>query len=318
MNAVDLTCCQFLTGLAFLALAATAALAWRKAENRQIWQWLALLGLAQGVVTWADLLAGLIGHSWIATGLQLVCRAAACVALVEYGQRVFAPCHAWLMRRWTYGLLGLVAFLIVGFGHLAWLDHEYCAVLIWQGGLMGVLLGMRAFAEPEHQLPEHQSTVPLNIAAGALLVSLVAACMQWIPLVALAALIALASAWLSHRQARTHGARLHWLKESLVPASFLLIAASGWLMLSQSVENPAEFALIGTLGGEEQAGAGSGTDDADNPDGPDRDQPAEGEALQVVEAIAASPEIRRFGMAVIPIVAFVLIILGLSRLPAAR
>ncbi len=277
--------------------------------------WLALLGITQGAAVWTDLLAVLVGPSWIASGLQVAIWAASCVALVEFGQRRFEPHRAWLLRRGAYVLLGAVALLSVACGKFAWLAYEYRVVLAWQGGVMGVILLSQLFAKPENELPQHKLTNALNIAVVALLVCLGATCFQITPLSTLAALVAVACAWLSHRQKHVQGGRMGWLREGLAPAAFLLIAAAGWLVLGRSQDTYAEYVLIGSMETGDNATPGTGLD---SPDSLDSDERAGSQAFQIVEVLAASPKLRSCGLAVIPIAAFVLIIFGLSRLPAAR
>jgi uncharacterized integral membrane protein len=320
MENADLTICQYLSGLALVAIAVAATSAWRKTDNRQTcdhrqtWLWLALLGLTQGATAWSDVLAALLGPSRIASGLQVVVWAASCVALVEFGQRRFEPDRAWLLRRWAYAVLGPLALLGIACGRSDWLAYEYRGVLAWQGGVTGITLCLQSLAKPQRKL-----SLALDVAVAAMLVYLGAICFQIIPLSTLAALVAVTCAWLSHRQSPRQRAHLGWLRECLGPAAFLLIAAAGWLVLTRSQETSAQFALVGSMETEHSAAPGTGTDGLDNPDGgPDGGQGVDSQDFQIVEAIAASPELRRFGMAVIPIVVFVLIIFGLSRLPAAR
>jgi len=307
MNGTALAICEFLAGLAFSAVAGTAWLACRKTQHRQIWQWLGLLGLLQGAAAWTGLLINLAGPSRIGDGLQIAVWAVSCVGLVEFGQRLFEPSRAWLLPRWSYFVLGAMALLCFAFGHAAWLAYEYRLVLAWQGGAMGTVLLSQSFARSEQKLFR-----AISIAAAATLIGLVTTCLSIAPLSALAALMTAAAGWLGYRQASLNLARPAWLRECVAPAAFLLIAAAGSFGLARSQDEPVQFALAAVMQAQDHADAGG------SHDGIDGDESADSQDYQIVELIAASPKVRQFGVAFLALAAFVLIIFGLSRLPAAR
>jgi hypothetical protein len=328
MNGSEAIICPYLAGLTLLALAVMAAWAGRDHQRRPSCLWLAGLALAQAAVSWSELLSNFTARLWITGGLQAVACVASCVAVVELGRHL-AECRSpWFLGRWAYGILGVLGLLAVVAGKSSWLFDGYCAVLAWQGGVIGVTLLTQSLVNPQSDLGRAaKGTV------AALLVYLATFCLQLTLLSTLALLAAASCAWLMQHGPDLAVARGKRLQASLGPAVFLVAAVAGSVVLLRSGALAENLAWIGNSAGtgdaagdgnpSPEAGSDSGaTDDgashdAASGDSADADAADEGGGYSTLESIAASPELRRFGLAVIPIVAFVLIILVLSRLPLA-
>jgi hypothetical protein len=332
MNGYQAAICHYVTGLTLACLAVMAVLAARQFAKRQAGFWLAGLAAVQGAIAWIDLLDQFTSRPWLIASLHLLACAATCIALIELGQRALATRPIWLLGRWAYIALGGIAVICLALGKLAWVFDAYLAVLVWQGGAIGLAMLTQSLtsrvaageetnsstaAEAWAASGQHGRFIAQNGLLVAALLYIAATCLQLNLFSTLAALMVGGCAWYLMMEVACVPAGPAWARRYAAPGAFLLLAIGGGVLLSRSSaladEMPA--AMLASL--PQQAPAAGAGDAGENDDPSPNDTGEEGDG-GIVEAVMASPQLRRFGMAVFPIVGFVLVILALSRSPLAR
>lgn len=312
---------HFLAGLALITLAAMICAALGRASWRPTVAWGLIATIALALAEWCDLAAVSMSRPAAWQLARLALEIVALAGLIELGRLCTTGRRAGLLPRWSYpvvGVLALAAVLLAWFGVL---ELVLRLATLWQAGWLAASYFTRSRTSSvgiagETTIPAIEpGTLSARVILGALLVYLVAATVA-MPLVGvLAAFVAVVAAWLafgpSHDQSRQ--SKLLW--RSAWPVGFALIAGGGCFALPTAGINDDGLLLV-----ESVAPADGDLADADL-SGPaaDDDMAVEGEMSAESEKAAASREFvrqaKRIGLGISPIILFVLLVWGLSRLP---
>ena len=338
--------CLFVGGLSWLAATALVLRGPRSDRAARSAIWIVVLSAAQGCLAWTELWAECRGGTGLCRTVQLVAWIATVVGAVELGQTVWpAPCR-WLLPRWGYGPVALVAALSLVLGTLSLWDYEYRAIVAWQG--LGIVYSFfvaaaernrqKSVAEKESELGEgvastlraretrvgkprgrapkrcdaanarHSDLLPASPvprsaqhALAVAVLGVIAGVVAHLPILTAPAAFALAAvAWQSDMLASTGGRRgaaaCHWIAAAL----FAVVAVGGcWLLHRAAADSLTLDQIAASMNALEHAGDGGEYGDAESE-----------------HSFAA--RLARCGMALIPILIFVVIIGALSRLPFVR
>jgi hypothetical protein len=308
---------HFVAGLALLALAGMFPWALRRtaARNSAVW----------GVAAWAAL--GLAEWCSVPTAAPTILQSAglgfellALVALVELGLRSTGGRRGGLLPRWSYFVIAALALVALPVGWLSLSQFICRLVLAWQAVWLAV---NQPGWTSETSANEQQATLAEKAIGGGLVVYLVVACFAFPLLGALALMVAAAAAYLTLGPAAGASRQAKLLWRCSWPVGFVLIAVGGCSILA--ARNRAENPTLAVLEIVESSEGASGEDNNDRQNAEIEDQA--GAELDHGQAAGDSRpqnrrtlmhQVKRLGMGVVPIVLFVLLVWGLSRLPCVH
>jgi len=313
---------HFLTGLALLAIAGMIGVALRRAVGqRALGCGLATL-ISLALAQWSELAAGALARPTIYQALRLVCEMIALVGLIELGRLCTTGPRAGLLPRWSYPMVAALTLAAALLPTLGSLEFILRLAIAWQAGWLAAGYFRTdkesAIADSRATIAAiDPSTVAVRSMVGGLLVYLVATCVA-IPLLGMiGTLVAAGAAYValgpSPKQSRQ--SRLLW--RCAWPVGFVLLAAGGCYAIPTAGGTETDLLLVEMVGPAGSAGVGelpsAGASDVEPTPFGDNQNTADSE--DAGGNTAAMRQAKRIGLCLSPIVVFVLLIWGLSRLP---
>jgi hypothetical protein len=295
---LETRCGWYTCGLAFSAIAGMLYSGRSRPDLQRGWGWLLGLAAGEAVGCWTELSATYASDPSFTWILHIVLRAVGCVALVELVQASATGRPAGLLNRWGYVPMIGVAVLGCWLGRPAWCDVAYRALFAWQGGMLAARFLWNVYCRPATSPGK-----PQVVAIIALLGYGLAATFQLAVLATLPALLAASSLWVAYQQAGWIAGGSRLARRWVASGAFLLLFSAGCWGLQYQASLPEPFPDAVPLSYTDVPPV------AGNEEGVEEDSQ---------DNSAISPELRRCGLAVLPIATFVLILVGLSRLPFVR
>jgi hypothetical protein len=293
---------HFVAGLALVALAVMAGVAMRRAASDQTRGWGLLALIVLGLAQWCELpMMPPVTLQFARAALELL----ALVALVEMGLRCVTSPRGGLLPRFGSLLLAALTVVAALLAKLSWAELACQAALCWQAAWLA-----------KNYLPA--KPIMEKTIVGALLTYLGVGCLGLPSLEMVAALAALSAGHLAFgpRAESSRPAKLLW--RCSWPAAFAVIAISGCLVLP-TAGNTETNLLMAEVIKPENSGTASARANADQPAAQQLaiEQPLADadEEMDFEPSSEFARQARRYGLGFGPIVLFVLLVWGLSRLP---
>ncbi|HEX4142818.1 MAG TPA: hypothetical protein VHY91_04645 [Pirellulales bacterium] len=343
---------HFLAGLALFTLAGMTAAALGRTAGRSAIGWGLTVMIALGLAEWCDVAVGgsvRPACQWVRLALDAV----ALVGLVELGRLCTVGPRAGLLPRWCYPVAAGLALVAVLLSKLDLLAFVVQLAICWQAGWLAanyLRSGEGSVGRMGHAAMRAigSGTLAARAIVGGLLIYLVAACVV-IPLASVVAICAIGPATLATRAAV--GGPLAYLLAACfaIPLpgmlAALIAAVAAYLAFGSSIGQnrqaalrwrcawPIGFAVVAVAGCFGLAAAGVFDTDwrlaemasaelskAQAADADDDQATAEGDPQAADHEDAGSEtavvrEAKRVGLSLSPIIVFLLLIWGLSRLP---
>jgi hypothetical protein len=314
---------HFLAGLVLVTLAGMAGVALYRITPRRplIWGLSALVALGFG--EWCSVTAGgppPIACQWI----RLMFVTCALVGLVELGRLCLTARRTGLLPRWSYPVVAVVAIAAAWLALPNLLLFALSAAICWQAGWLAADFLRHDETSAANETGTtffavvRPSQLGPRIVVGGLLAYLATASFA-IPLVSLlAAVVAVAAAYLVFGPNAEKGRQTQLLWRCVWPVGFVVVAAGGCYLLPTVGVTEHEVLLV------EIVGPAGGRNEGDHPsdEAPSADEnDFSSDSLPTGGASAAAGDTpvfrqaKRIGLGLSPIIIFVMLIWGLSRLP---